>query len=316
LKEGGDESSSSKSGVFVAEGPETIKMLLRSDVHVESLLLKTAVYARLAADIQQRFGRVPSNVFVVVVVDGQSSFTSHVGYTARGALGVGRVPIQRSVTWLRESILLRKAPSEPWRLLGIDNSNNPANVGSMLRTARALGVDAVLLSGGCCDAWYRRCVRVSMGHCFHIPIVRCGKSMADDLVMLRESDGVECYSAVITDDAASAHELVARGAEGGGSLGRGGRWCCVVGSEHGGVSEEVMAVTKKIRIPMTEGVDSLSITSAASILIDQLRQNDAAVCSGEGGGRTGGRTGDACWMLTTLVVCAAVGVVIGRNLRK
>ena len=287
-------------------------MLLHSDVLVESLLLKKAVYHRLATDIQQRLERVPSNPFIIVIVEKQSNFTTHVGYTARGALAVGKVPPPRSISWLRESILLRKPLLDPWRLLGIDGSNNPANVGSMLRTARALGVDAVLLSEGCCDAWYRRCVRVSMGHCFHIPIVRCSASMADDLMALREKDGVACYSAVITDDAVNVHQLVGKGGGGGG----GARWCCVVGSEHAGVSEEVLAATQKIRIPMTAGVDSLSITSAASILIDQLRESDS-VCLSEGSASKGG--GGAAFMLKTLMVCAVsavAGVVISRNLRK
>ena len=56
------------------------------------------------------------------------------------------------------------------RLLAIDNSHDDANVGAMVRSARCLGVDAVLLSHQCADAWSRRAIRTSMGHVFQVNI--------------------------------------------------------------------------------------------------------------------------------------------------
>ena len=265
LKKGGDEASSSKSGIFVAEGPETIKMLLRSNTLIESLLLKESVHNRLQDDIELRRKRLPNNVFIVVLVDGQSTFTKAVGYTARGALAVGKVPPARDVAWLCSNVLVQKPPNSQWRLLAIDGSNNPANLGNILRSAKALEVDGVLLSADCCDPWYRRSVRVSMGHIFDMPIVRC-TSLSDDLLALQQDYGISCYSAVVTvKDSTPVKEIIKNT--------RIGKFCCVLGAEHAGVSEQVRSVTQKIRIPMRTGVDSLSITAAASILLAQLRQD-------------------------------------------
>ena len=58
------------------------------------------------------------------------------------------------------------------RLLALDGISDTANLGTMIRCASAFGVDAVLLSPDCCDAWYRRAVRCSMGHIFCIPCIR------------------------------------------------------------------------------------------------------------------------------------------------
>eukprot|EP01046_Picozoa_sp_COSAG06_P092933 COSAG06_NODE_39139_length_415_cov_195.212025_1_plen_56_part_10 len=51
---------------------------------------------------------------------------------------------------------------ESWRVLAIDTTYDAANLGGMIRSASAFGIDALLLSDDSCDAWYRRSVRVSM----------------------------------------------------------------------------------------------------------------------------------------------------------
>ena len=58
------------------------------------------------------------------------------------------------------------------RLLAIDRTGDAANLGGMVRSASAFGADAVLLSHDSCDPWYRRAVRVSMGHVCRVPVVR------------------------------------------------------------------------------------------------------------------------------------------------
>ena len=46
--------------------------------------------------------------------------------------------------------------------------NNTANVGSMIRSASAFGIDLIILSDDCCDPYYRQSIRVSVGHIFNI----------------------------------------------------------------------------------------------------------------------------------------------------
>ena len=78
-----------------------------------------------------------------------------------------------------------------WRVLAIDTTYDAANLGGMIRSASAFGVDALLLSDDSCDAWYRRSVRVSMGHIFRVPVVRC-VDLAATLRELQESAGLRC----------------------------------------------------------------------------------------------------------------------------
>eukprot|EP00946_MAST-07B_sp_MAST-7B-sp1_P003466 g3466.t1 len=298
------------SGIFVAEGPEALRHLLAADsVRIESLLLKRTVFERMRGVIESRRERdrerdgVGSG-FKVFVSPSQRTFTEAVGYNARGALACGFVPTDRNLAWLRSELQQKDLvdADASWRLLAIDGCNNPANLGNLIRTAAALEVDAVLLSDDCADAWYRRSVRVSMGCCFRLPIVRCNLSHA--LAVLRDADNVETFAAVISESAAPLSCMAVDHARN--SEGR-ERWCCVVGSEAAGICPEVQTeCLRHVRIPMSKEIDSLSITTAAAIVLARLR--DAA----------SERRGTASFMRATPLAGALllVGVVLGMSFSR
>src|SRR5213078_5091931 len=58
------------------------------------------------------------------------------------------------------------------RVAVLEDLNDVENLGNLFRSARAFGVDAVLLDPRTADPLYRRCVRVSMGHVLHVPFAR------------------------------------------------------------------------------------------------------------------------------------------------
>ncbi|OMQ10219.1 rRNA methyltransferase, partial [Modestobacter sp. VKM Ac-2676] len=67
----------------------------------------------------------------------------------------------------------------PRRLAVLEGLNDHENIGSIARSAMALGVDGLLLDPTCADPLYRRCVRVSMGHVLSLPIAVLGDWPAD-----------------------------------------------------------------------------------------------------------------------------------------
>ncbi len=290
-----DAGAAARDGLFICEGPEPIRLLLASrTVAVRALLCKPTVYhklrdaiaARTARDGAEReeSGDGATTSFDVLVASHQL-MGEVVGYSLnRGALACGRRPATASLrdpeAWLRAHILTDARPC--WRVLAVDGCNNTANLGSLVRTGTAFGVDVVLLSADCCDPWYRQAVRVSMGHVFRTPVVR-----VDDLpaTLARLGGdggcGMVSFAAVIDADAEKMEGLGATPA----------RWCAVLGNEDRGVSAEVRAVAgvRRVRIDMAHGVDSLSITVAAGVFVNGLREREAAgrgwrACDGGGGG--------------------------------
>jgi hypothetical protein len=120
-----------------------------------------------------------------VLVASEAVLSNIAGFPiARGALACGVVPRERDETWLEhfvhDKVVLEKSDKPPQqqqqrgrlRLLALDGICDTSNLGSMIRCASAFGIDAVILSNDCCDVWYRRTIRVSMGHVFRVTVVR------------------------------------------------------------------------------------------------------------------------------------------------
>ena len=265
-----------REGLCIVEGPEPIRLMLESTCQSVALLLKPHIYMRLRQHVQA----MPAERRPHIVIMPWRSITALVGYNLRrGALGCARIPHHQDEAWLFESLLTRE--TRRWRLVAVDGCNNAANMGSIIRTAAALDMDALLISSDSVDPWYRQCVRVSMGHIFRMPCIRCD-DLAATLIALGTVDAsssaddaaeVACptFAGVIDADAPSLSTMPRL---------RSSRWCVVVGSEAHGITQHVRdACTTRLRIPMRPGVDSMAINVAAAILMNGLRERDLASAS-------------------------------------
>jgi TrmH family RNA methyltransferase len=126
----------------------------------------------------------------------------------------------------------------------------------MLRTARALGVQASLAMPGTVDLWNAKVVRSAMGAAFHHVAMDCGWDELDALVA---SQGIELWGAESGGEVLSDLRAPAR-------LG------LVVGNEGSGLSDDAARrVSRRVGIPIARGVDSLNVAVAAGILLHHLR---------------------------------------------
>lgn len=138
------------------------------------------------------------------------------------------------------------------RLVVLDQVDNPANVGSIIRNAAALSWDALLTDHTSADPLARRSLRVAMGTAFSLPHAR-----TTDLAALLQSVTEWDLIALTPDPAAPLIEDYTP---------RTARRAILIGSERSGLSEEVAATaTHRVRIPMAAGVDSLNAASATAI---------------------------------------------------
>ena len=134
----------------------------------------------------------------------------------------------------------------------LEDLNDVENLGNLFRSARALGVDAVLLDPRTADPLYRRCVRVSMGHVLHVQFARFDAWPAP-LEQLRAA-GFTVAALTPAPDASAIDELRAE------------RIAWLLGAEGSGLTDAAMAhADRRVRIPMVSGVDSLNVGTAAAI---------------------------------------------------
>jgi tRNA G18 (ribose-2'-O)-methylase SpoU len=132
------------------------------------------------------------------------------------------------------------------------------NLGSIFRNAAALGVDGVLLGPGCSDPLYRRSVRVSMGHVLRVPFVSL-PDLPAGFDLLR-ANGFRTLALTPRPSATRLSELSPAP-----------RNAVLLGSEGPGLTDEaLLGADELVRIPMSNGVDSLNVATAAAVVFHAL----------------------------------------------
>ena len=151
-------------------------------------------------------------------------------------------------------------PAAPRRLAVLEGLNDAENLGSIARSAVALGVDALLLDQRCTDPLYRRAVRVSMGHILTLPF-GVVPDVPAGLELLHEAG----YLTVALTPAADAIDLAAVGPR------AHPRTAVLLGAEGPGLTPEAQRAARvRARIPMRTGVDSLGVAAAAAVAFATL----------------------------------------------
>lgn len=143
-----------------------------------------------------------------------------------------------------------------WCLL-LDGVQDPGNVGTLLRTAAAAGVDQAWLGTGCADAWSPKVLRAAMGAHFALPVVE----RVDPVAAALGFQGTRAITAL--DGATDLFDCRLDG-----------DLLLVLGAEGQGVSAAVAATASlRIRIPMRAGVESLNVGAAGAVcLFEASRQ--------------------------------------------
>lgn len=147
-------------------------------------------------------------------------------------------------------------PLPTTRVLIFDAVREPGNLGTILRTAAAAGVELAILAPGCVDPYNSKVLRAGMGAHFRIPVVEASwpeiSSFCQDLTIYASSaDSNTEYTAVDWRR----------------------EWALVLGNEARGVSRKAFSVAQlAISIPMSDGAESLNVASAAAVILFEARR--------------------------------------------
>ena len=142
-------------------------------------------------------------------------------------------------------------PAAPRKVILLEQVQDPGNVGTVIRTANALGMDAVILTGSCADAFGAKTARAAMGALFRQCVLTMEREQA---VAWLHENGLRVYGAALSDRAVEISKAA-----------------FVVGSEGQGLSREMLDLCDgEVIIPMEPGSESLNAGVAASILMWEL----------------------------------------------
>lgn len=148
-------------------------------------------------------------------------------------------------------------PEKGKKYIALDGVQNPDNLGAIIRTAEALGIDGIVISGGC-DIYNPKALRASMGSIFRMPV-----SLADNLpnkIEEYKTLGIRTFASVVSGKAAD----IAKTDFSCGAL-------VVIGNEGNGVSTQTQnACDEKVTIVMRGRAESLNAAQASSIIMWEM----------------------------------------------
>lgn len=144
------------------------------------------------------------------------------------------------------------------RAIVLEGVQDPGNVGTVVRTAGAFGIDAVMLTGECADIYNPKTVRSTMGAIFRQRVLEMER---ESLPRFLHENGLALYGATLTESAAGIEGFAFQD-------------CAVaIGSEGGGLSRELLDMCRgELIIPMEEGCESLNAAVAAAIIMWEMRR--------------------------------------------
>lgn len=230
-------------GLTVAEGVRLVEEALHAGIPIRGVLVATAfgTTERGAALLGALAGRaVP-----IEELSEREFRAASATDTPQGVLAVIEVP-----SWTLADV--HAGPRAP--VLVLDAVQDPGNVGTLLRTAFALGAAGVVLLRGCADLTNPKLIRAAMGASFRLP---AAAAEADEFVAWCRRSEIEVWASA-AEGAALTRTAVPE------------RLALIVGNEGAGIRPELRGLAvRQVAIPLARGAESLNVAVAAGILLHE-----------------------------------------------
>ena len=237
-------------GIFIAESPKVIERALNAGYHPISFLVEHKDLEGEAQEILKQYPDVPVYTAEYELLVKLTGFA-----LTRGMLcSMRRNPLPSVEEICRNAS----------RIAVLENVVNPTNIGAIFRSAAALHMDAVLLTGGCSNPLYRRATRVSMGTVFQIPWTYFDKKTVwpQDGMKILQKLGFKTAAMALRDDSVGIDDKALRSEE---------KLAVILGTEGDGLASQTIAdCDYTVKIPMSHGVDSLNVAAASAVAFWEL----------------------------------------------
>ena len=237
-----------RQGLFIAEGEVVIRTLLAPEslCRPRSVLIAESRLESQRALLKEVPPHVPVFAASQAVLDSIAGFPLH-----RGLLALGEKPAPRGI-----AEILAAAPDD-CVVLACSGIGNHDNMGGLFRNAAAFGAAAVLRDERCCDPFYRKSIRVSVG-----AVLRTPTAVTDSLLALIAALQAADFEVIALSPGAVEPLVGLRG---------GGRRAVLLGSEGPGLPLDAMARLRTVGIPMAGGFDSLNVAVTSALALYQLQ---------------------------------------------
>jgi TrmH family RNA methyltransferase len=249
-----DKKSRRESGLFRFDGIKLFGEAVACGLSIERVVLRIGASQNVRDAVEREIerGRLESSRVLLVGEEVFSKISEE--RSPEGIVTVARVLEQKHRT---HTELDGFCVSREERILVAESLRDPGNLGTVIRSCAALGIDRLVISDDCADLYNPKTIRAAMGGLFRMDVdVIPTNELAAAIGILRAS-GRRVFAAALREDAHALGELELRRGD-----------CFVIGNEGHGLSESVIGACDACAIiPMTEGSESLNAAAAAAICI-------------------------------------------------
>ena len=240
---------------FRFDGIKLLEEAIKNDVNIHAVFLASSAQDRVLNGLRERFGESFGDRIEKCFVVSDDIFDKiSEEKSPEGVITIAKYidKLQKNAT-IYNSVNFSQIKNESIVLL--ESVRDPSNVGAIIRSAAAIGIDRLILSADCADIYHPRAVRASMGTLFNQRIDRVD-DLAATVLALRES-GRRVFAAALDERALPLGEFEILAGD-----------AVVIGNEGHGLSESVLsACSNSVIIPMSDRAESFNAAVAASILM-------------------------------------------------
>ncbi len=229
-----------EAGLFVIEGLRICSDAMENGVVFEKLIVSKTALEKYAEKINQ-FAKISQNSYVFTdalfkkVCDTENP---------QGVLAVCKMPETNSEI------------ENNGRYIALENLQDPSNLGAISRTAEALGISGIIISGDSCDAFSPKVLRASMGTLLRMPVF-----IADDIIEFIRENNLRSFACVVDRDAESISNIDFKDGD-----------VILIGNEGNGLKEETKdKAYSRVTIKMQGNAESLNAAAAAAIAMWELK---------------------------------------------
>jgi len=228
-------------GSFVADSPKVVNLLLQEDIEIKSILATQEYYDKHQSLLASKH----TALFYVASKEQMQNIVGHKIH--HNVMMHGIRPEESPLNDLGDHIIM------------LDEISSTQNIGSIARSAAAIGIDSYLLPKHGPHPYSRRALRVSMGHVSMLKIHTY--SDIKETIAALKVQGYRIYAAEVTENSTALNKVKVTG-----------KWVLLMGHEGSGLSDEVLQLCDEVvTIEMQEGVKSFNVGVAASLMMYRFK---------------------------------------------
>ncbi len=249
-----DRGNRESAGLFRFDGIKLAADAIRAGLEIPFLFLREENAAELIEELAKRTARDPAQA-VGRILRLEDALFARISEekSPEGVICVAKYIDKIQKDDIIDDRFFSKVEKE--RVVLLESVRDPSNLGAIIRSAAAMGVDRLIISADCADLYNAKTVRASMGTLFTQKISRV-EDLTEAITGLKKS-GRRVFAATLTPDAAALGSFPLKKGD-----------CVVIGNEGHGLSETVIAACgESVYIPMSDRAESFNAAVAASLLM-------------------------------------------------